>query len=258
MNLNEAIKMFNKYVNGYDMNDKKIKLKYIHTYKVVDISEKIARSLNLSKEDIELAKLIGLLHDIGRFEQIKKYDSFKDKNTMDHADYGVQILFKDNLIRQFIDDDKYDEIIKTSIAYHNKFKLPDNLDSKTELFAKIIRDADKIDIYRVRVNEYQNKFVDKPNHEALKEFFDNKQLKHEVVTNKSDSILLLFAMLYDINFKESFKILKETQNLNNFINSIEVSNINEDIFKEIIENINNLMEVDYVKQKIQSFRSRRK
>ena len=48
-----------------------------------------------------------LLHDIGRFKQIKLYDNFIDNmENNDHADYGVKILFEENLIRKFIEDDK--------------------------------------------------------------------------------------------------------------------------------------------------------
>ena len=61
--------------------------------------------LNLSEEDILLAELIGLLHDIGRFEQIKNYHTFLDKESIDHAEYGNKILFEDDLIRNFITED---------------------------------------------------------------------------------------------------------------------------------------------------------
>ena len=69
------------------------KLKIIHTYGVVECSRKIAEGLKLSEEDCNLAQIIGLLHDIGRFEQLKCYDSFEPE-TMNHAAYGVKIYLK--------------------------------------------------------------------------------------------------------------------------------------------------------------------
>lgn len=69
---------------------------------------------------MELAELIGLLHDIGRFEQIKRYNTFIDKNSINHGQLGVKILFDDNQIRRFIKDSKYDDIIKTAILNHNR------------------------------------------------------------------------------------------------------------------------------------------
>ena len=58
-----------------------------HTYGVVDAAEDIARRMGLDEEDVQLAKVIGLLHDIGRFEQIKRFDSF-EPGTMEHAEIG--------------------------------------------------------------------------------------------------------------------------------------------------------------------------
>ena len=92
---------FTKYVSNYDLNDSKIRLKYNHCIRVMNLSHKYATILGFSKTDIELATLIGLLHDIGRFEQIKQYDSYDDLKTIDHADYSVEQLFKHNLIEKF-------------------------------------------------------------------------------------------------------------------------------------------------------------
>ena len=68
---------FEAYLDEYDRADDKIHLKIVHTYGVVDAAEDIARRMGLDEEDVQLAKVIGLLHDIGRFEQIKRFDSFE-------------------------------------------------------------------------------------------------------------------------------------------------------------------------------------
>ena len=54
------------------------------------------------------------------------------------------LLIKD--IRKYIENDKYDEIIRKAIKNHNKFEIEKRLTEKELIFAKIIRDADKIDI----------------------------------------------------------------------------------------------------------------
>ena len=82
-------KALENYIKNYDMTDQDIKYKYNHSYRVMKKSEYLSNKLNLSKTDKELAKIIGLYHDIGRFEQDKRYDSFNDKKTFDHGDYGV-------------------------------------------------------------------------------------------------------------------------------------------------------------------------
>ena len=84
-----ARRAFEEYLNEYDREDEKIKLKIVHTYGVVACAQAIGKRMGLSEEDMEIAGIIALLHDIGRFEQIRKFDSFQP-DTMDHAAYGVR------------------------------------------------------------------------------------------------------------------------------------------------------------------------
>ena len=127
-------------------------LKVTHTYHVAENSKNIAEKLNLSKEDIELAELIGLLHDIGRFEELK---ITKELNSIkfDHATYGSKMLFEKGMIRNFVEDSQYDEIIKKAIENHSKLTIEKGLNERELLHSKIIRDADKLDNYRVKQEE---------------------------------------------------------------------------------------------------------
>lgn len=93
MNYNNAKQQFEKYLDGYDSNNDKVRLKIIHTYGVVHAMEEICHRMQLSEEDTELARIIALLHDIGRFEQLKRFDSF-EPTTMDHAAYGVRFYLR--------------------------------------------------------------------------------------------------------------------------------------------------------------------
>lgn len=154
MNLENAIDKFRNYAQQFKVTDNKVNIKVTHTMGVVKASEYIARKLDLTEEDVELVELIGLLHDIGRFEQAVRYDNYDDYDTLDHAELGVEILFKDDFIREFIDTDKYDNIIKEAIRNHNKYEIEDGLDERELLFAKIIRDADKTDNFKVK--QYQD------------------------------------------------------------------------------------------------------
>ena len=144
---------FEAYLDEYDRADDKIHLKIVHTYGVVDAAEDIARRMGLGEEDVQLAKVIGLLHDIGRFEQIKRFDSF-EPGTMEHAAYGAQLLFgPEKMIRRFVKDDRFDSLICTAIEKHSDFKLEGITDERTLLHAKLIRDADKLDNCRVKLEE---------------------------------------------------------------------------------------------------------
>ena len=152
---------FDKYISNYDKSVKQIRFKYFHSYRVEKLMKKLAIALGLSKEEVKIAELIGLLHDIGRFEQIKKYGDCSDVKTgIDHADESCIYLFDNNHIRDFIEDDKYDSIIEDAIKYHNKIKIDDSIVGKNLLFSKMIRDMDKVDIYRVLSEEYSFICVD--------------------------------------------------------------------------------------------------
>ena len=123
---------FLKYVDSFDLSNDNISRKKYHSIRVQNISKKIAESLNLDAEKINIALAVGILHDIGRFEQEKKFHTFDDLKSFDHGDYGAELL-KDK-IRNFIDENKYDNIILNAIKYHNKLKLSENLTEDEILF----------------------------------------------------------------------------------------------------------------------------
>ena len=151
---------FEKYLDEYDRTDDKIHLKIVHTYCVVDAAEEIATRMHLREEDVQLAKIIGLLHDIGRFEQIKRFHSF-EPGTMDHAMYGADLLFgPEQMIRRFVKDPSFDQLICVAIAKHSDFKLEGIEDERTLLHARLIRDADKLDNCRVKLEESMETLLD--------------------------------------------------------------------------------------------------
>lgn len=144
MDIEKAQKEFIKYTEKYDLSDVNIKRKQEHSIRVMRISKRIAEGMKLTQEEIDIATLIGLLHDIARFEQYTKYHTFKDAESIDHGDLGAEILKKD--IKKYIETDEYDELIQLAVKNHNKYKIQEGLTQKQEMFAKIIRDADKLDI----------------------------------------------------------------------------------------------------------------
>lgn len=230
--MNHEIDEFNSYVKNYDMSNKWIKLKHYHTLMVMKNCEQIAKYLNLTDEDIYLAKLIGLLHDIGRFEQAKLYNSLSDEN-MDHASYGVKLLFENNLIRNYISDTKYDEIIKFAIENHNKYKIEETSDNRKLMFAKIIRDADKIDIFRVLYTEINSTFDSLPSKNILNVFYNEKEGNNLNVKNNSDEIIIRLCFLYDLNYYVSFKLLNNYKYIDKYLNSIKIDNNYINIFNNV-------------------------
>ena len=152
MDREKAIREFDAYVSRYHAEDPMIRLKILHTYRVADIAEEIAQSLHLEDKEIDLAWFLGILHDIGRFEQIQRYRTFVDSKSVDHAEFGADLLFDQGLIETFHADglpQDWRDISEKAIRSHNKLALPEGMDERTMFFSHILRDADKVDIFRV-------------------------------------------------------------------------------------------------------------
>ena len=253
INLSQAKEEFEKYVKPYGRDNVKICRKIEHSYRVIEVAKQIAKTLKLEEEDLELAKLIGLLHDIGRFEQIRIYDTFSDKDSIDHADLGVKILFEDGLIRKFIEDDKYDNIIYKAIKNHNKYAIEDGLDEKKLLHAKIIRDADKTDIYEVYIRDiesnenaifnYDNISKEKISDKVLEAVKEHKLVDRYYTVNEADRYVAALAFIFDFNFKKGLELVKERQYITKLINRVRTENNEEEM--EVIER--NILE--YFKEK---------
>ena len=125
LNLNTAQKEFLKYTEQFDLKNENIKRKQLHSLRVMKISREIATKIGLAQNDIDLATLIGLLHDIARFEQYTQFQTYRDLESFDHGDYAIKILEKD--IRKYIETPEYDDIIKVGIKNHNKYQIEEGL-----------------------------------------------------------------------------------------------------------------------------------
>lgn len=230
----ESEKAFKEYLKAYDSNNGNIKLKITHTYGVVTLSEYIAKSLNLDSENIELAKLIALLHDIGRFEQVSKTNTFVDSNKFDHADYGVKVLFEENLIRKFVKDNKYDDIIYKAILNHNKYAIEDKLNDLELLHSKIIRDADKVDNFRVKETEkFENIFPGIEENTLKEDFISDKVysdfINHKLIKvgdrkTKIDYWICILAFIFDLYFDASKKYIKDKDYIDSLIDKYQYTN----------------------------------
>lgn len=226
---------FKEYLKDFNLEYGKNELKVRHTYGVVNASEYISKKLLLDDEDIELAKLIALLHDIGRFEQIKNFDCFIDNKTADHAILGNEILFKNNLIRKFIKDEQYDNIISIAILNHNRLAIQNNLSDKELLHAKIIRDADKIDNFRVKATDDFENIIDN----ASKEILENDTISDKIFNNfMNDKVIVrddrktymdfwvsYIAFIYDFNYLYGLEYIYEKNYINTIVDRLEYKNI---------------------------------
>lgn len=248
INLEKAKEEFIKYVDNYDLSNDNISRKKYHSMRVMEISEKIAKKQGLNQEKVELATIIGLLHDIARFEQYTQYKTFSDLDSFDHGDYGVEILKED--IRKYIATSQYDEIIMKAIKNHNKFEIEKGLTEEELFFAKLVRDADKTDIIYEGTELFwknQDKEIAnaKISEEVYNQFLSNNQIKREKGKKYQykDGIIGVIAFIFDINFKETFEIIKENNYINKIIDRFE--------YKEDKEKMEKIKEIanKYIEEK---------
>ena len=229
----QARQTFDAYVAAYDATNQRIKLKIDHTYRVAQLCERIAASLGLGAADVDLAWLCGLLHDIGRFEQVRRYDTFNDGASVSHAALGVEVLFGADAepivsapapgsIRAFLDDTSCDELIRTAVATHSDFRLPPELDDRTRMFCDILRDADKIDIMNAVCLEpveaifgVSEQAIDaSPLSPAVVDAFHaHRTVRREERAHPADFLIGFACFVFELVYPESRRIAREQGNV---------------------------------------------
>ena len=234
---------FDKYANKYDLTNNNLKSKYNHSYRVMKYMVDYATMLGFNEHDIEISKIIGLLHDYGRFEQFTRYNSFIDRDTVDHADLSVEELFDKNEIVNYTDlKDEYD-LIKFAIKNHNKLSIEDTDDLRYIKFAKLIRDADKVDIMYVLTNEIiRNGTDDLITKEVIECIKEHKPVPRKIVNNENDRILVDFSFAFDLNYDVCLKDYK-----NGFIEFYNHLG-NKEMFKEYFDEV-----IKYIDERIDKY-----
>ena len=194
----KAVKEFLDYTENYKYLGKPILLKINHTLRVAHLCAQIAQALNLDFNNQNMAKLAGLFHDIGRFEQFKKYHTYADKDSIDHGDLGYEILKE----KVFIDKD-YEKTVFEAVKYHNKYNL-DGISDRSKLICEIVRDADKIDILYLDALDKLITYNDNSliSDKVMEQINHQKQVLH---TN----FALHLSFVFDINFLSSLKLIKK-------------------------------------------------
>jgi HD superfamily phosphohydrolase YqeK len=248
IDLERAKEEFIKYVKTFDLKDSMIVLKLNHSLRVMEVSKTLAKRMRLNEEDTEIAAIIGLLHDLARFEQYTQYKTFRDLDSKDHGDWAVEILEKD--MRKYVETDKYDDLTKVAIRNHNKLEIEPNLDERKLFFCKLIRDADKLDIFFEAAFIFWDESIDEVNNSELAkevyEQFCNHQLVKRVKDKKYinyDSVIVTVAFIFNIYFKESFEYLHEQNYINIILDKFDYKD------KKIAKNIKKIAN-DYIKEEV--------
>ena len=250
MNREKIRSEFQSYVSHYDPSDPKIRLKIDHTYRVADLCERIAGSLSLSEEMTEISWICGMLHDIGRFEQVQWFHTFLDAESVDHAKLGAEILFgEEQLIRRFLEETKWDARIRDAIYWHSAYQLPENL--KEDPFCRILRDADKLDILRVNLETplediYNVTTKELRTSEVTPEVMEAVKGHHTVLRSKKkspvDHVAGHICLTFELAYPESRKILKEQGYLDRMLHFESENPVTRQQFETIREEMQRYLE----------------
>ena len=213
-----------------EIENPRIPRKLEHIMRVAQISRELAINLRLTEEQIQLAELIGVLHDIGRFEQYRKFYKntssiiLDTDNKFNHGEAGVAILEKDNYIRKYIQEDSYDDTILTAIYEHNRYEITPGMAKEKELFCQIITDADKLDIMYEAIDIYWQKSEDiqeiengELSRKMLADFYQYKLADNRNRISKTDQILRFSSFVFDIHFPYTFQKIKENNYISHMI-----------------------------------------
>ena len=210
----------NRYINREDIDEaRKLNFtnKKIHSYHVRDNILAIAKAEKL-KVDMFIVEFIGLFHDIGRFYQYDKYETFNDANSANHAKLSIKVLEDEGILNLVDYQDR--PYIVDAILMHNLQDLPRIEDKKMYLYSALLRDADKLDGFRsISVYERANKnlayFKNKSDEPIISdrvyESIMNKKsvYKYDLTTILESQIVSLGYITSDINFKTTLKLIKE-------------------------------------------------
>jgi putative nucleotidyltransferase with HDIG domain len=221
----------NQHLSGEQSIDININMKYQHCLKVANNAQSITEMLDMKESERNLAYICGLFHDIGRFRQYKLYQTFVDSQSIYHGELGVDVLEKLNILKSF--DKKQARIIKDTVYNHGLLSISDNLKDDSIKFTKIIRDADKLDIYRIvtdyyRHSETRNVSIElglykgqNVSDQIIHALEKGEVIRKEELIYLNDFKILQISWIFDLNFDCTRKNILEAGYIDLIINSIE-------------------------------------
>ncbi|MDR2800069.1 MAG: HD domain-containing protein, partial [Desulfovibrio sp.] len=134
------------FFSGSPEVDPYLRLKIDHTFRVCANARSLAEQEEaLGEEPVARALgLAALYHDVGRFEQFRRFRTFSDAASIDHGALGVKIIRDRGFFRD--EEEETARLARIAVAAHNRFALPGRLRGRARLVLTALRDADKIDI----------------------------------------------------------------------------------------------------------------
>lgn len=229
------------HYSSIEEDQKNIALKELHSYNVCRNAIRIGKEIGLSEQAMLLVEVIGLLHDVGRFEQYAEYKTFRDSSSINHGMLGAQEITKKRVLQSLTPEER--DLILDAVKYHNAFVIPDLKDERKLLYLKIVRDADKLDIWRVFKEYYLNPsgmasavnlgLPDSDNYspDIISCLLEKRIGKLSDAKTITDFKLLQLSWVYDLNFSISTRVAIEQ----GYINIIEQQLPQNDEMKSALE-----------------------
>jgi hypothetical protein len=224
----------NEYVNA------NISLKEQHTQRTCEEMLYLGGQLGLSDNQMRVAEVIALLHDVGRFEQFVRFRTYNDPRSLNHCLLGLDVLRRTKVLDVLASNEK--QLIEKAIEYHGLMELPGDLDDECLLFSKLLRDADKLDIFYV-VTDYYKQYRDDPegfkleielpdepgySMAVVERLLAEKRIDYSALRTWNDMKLCQLGWVYDVNFPQTLRRIMERGFLENIFDFLPD---NEDIRK---------------------------
>jgi len=222
--LDELQRWFDSYVQTYNDIDEEgyrnILLKVEHTRKVCEVMALLAAGEGLTPEDSRIAAAVALLHDVGRFPQFRRWRTFRDSDSDNHARLGIEVIREQGVLDRLPTAERL--LIEEAVRFHNLLALPLRFRSPTSLFIRLIRDADKLDIWRVFLDYFRQPDDQRPSAVTLgfpdlpgvsptcvRELAAGRVIRLEDIRVLNDFKLLQISWVYDLNFRSSYRLLQQ-------------------------------------------------
>ncbi len=219
------------YYSSNDEDQKNIILKVDHARNGRKNILRIAEGLSLSDNKMRLAETVALFHDIGRFPQYAKYKTFRDADSLSHGLLGMKTLISEGVLERLPEDER--ELILKAVNFHGAFSIPTIFDEDTVFFLEMVRDADKVDIFRVFLEYYDTPPEERASATAfgvpdtpeysdvmLSCIFNKEVASYSLITTENDFKLMKLSWLYTIYFDESIRMLKDRGHIERLIEKL--------------------------------------
>jgi len=224
----DDLKYFKDWFSGYCKSfyspnaedQKNILLKELHTSHVCKNILDLADDLSLKDNQKLLAETVALFHDIGRFPQYARYKTFKDSISVNHGLLGAETLIREKILHKLPEDEQ--EIVIEAVKFHNAFSVPKKENEDMLFFIRLVRDADKLDIWRVFLEYYESPTESKasavglglpdiPEYstEVFAYIYKKEIVSLATINTLNDFKLLQLSWIFDLNFKPAFLLLSD-------------------------------------------------